>query len=151
MQPSSSEREKKIWSGFSTKKSIHVVVKFGAYKSLGMLGSQKVFFQSCQRPVSMKWGQEYECMHPSRFWNRRSFWSGFCTKKVLMSLSNFALKKVDMQIREMCFQSSQVIVQMNWGQEQECMHPSSSEREETFDLVFLRKKVLMSLSNFAPI
>ena len=117
MQPSSSEREKNFDLGFLRKKSIHVVVKFRGYKSLGMLGSQKKFFQSSQGPVPMKWGLEYESMHPSRFWNRRSFWSGFCTKKVLMSLSNFALKKVGLQIHEKCFQSSQEIVQMKWGQE----------------------------------
>ena len=46
-----------IWGGIE--KSTHVVVKFCAYISLGMLGSQKVFyFQSSQEIVQTKWGQE---------------------------------------------------------------------------------------------
>ena len=43
MQPSSSEREKNFDLGFLRKKSIHVVVKFCAYKSLGMQIHEKCF------------------------------------------------------------------------------------------------------------
>ena len=46
-----------IWRGLE--KITHVVVKFCAYISLGMLGWQKVFhFQSSQELVQTKWGQK---------------------------------------------------------------------------------------------
>ena len=65
-----------------------------------------------------------------------------------MSLSNFQIlrlyKSRYAKFTKSVFQSSQEFVQMKWGQEWECMQPSSSEREEIFDLVFLRKKVLIS-------
>ena len=93
MQPSRFLNRRNFWSGLSTKKKTHVVVKFCAQKSVGMQFHVKCF-QSIQGLVQMKWGLEWECMQPLRFLNRRNFWSGLSTKKELMSLSNFALKNV---------------------------------------------------------
>ena len=110
------EKKNLIWV-FYEKKSIHVVVKFCAYKRLGMLGSQKGFFQSCQKPVPMKWGQAYECMHPSRSWNRRIFDLGCVRKNLLFGCQILRSKKSLCRCTKNDFQSSQQFVQKKWGEE----------------------------------
>ena len=72
-------------------------------------------------------------MHPSRCWNRRNYWSGLSTKKVLMSLSNFALKSVSVSsFTKSVFQCRRGLVQMKWGLEQKYMHPSRYWNSRTY-------------------
>ena len=40
----------------------------------------------------MNWGSSEECHCPSTFWGGKNFWPRWYTKKVLDTLSNFALK-----------------------------------------------------------
>ena len=151
MQPSSSEREKNFDLVFYEKKSIHVVVKFCAYKSLGMLGSQKEFFQSCQRPVPMKGGQAYECMHPSRSWNRRIFDLG-CVRKCSHLVVKFCAQKSRYaDSRKMIFNLVNNLFKRNEGKSRSVCNLVALKEKKNWIWIFYGKKVLMSLSNFAPI
>ena len=68
------------------------------------------------------------------------FLSGLSTKKVLMSLSNFALIKVlECSFTTSVFQSSQELVQMEWELERVCMNPSKFSNRKNFDPCALRK------------
>ena len=78
-----------FWSGVASKEVLMSLSNF-ALKKLSVCRFTKSVFQSSHELVQMKWRQEFECMHPSRLWNRRNFWSGFSNEKVFMSLSNFA-------------------------------------------------------------
>ena len=149
MHPSRFWNKRIFWSGLSTKKWTHVVVKFCAQK-VSVCSFTKTVFQSSQELVQMKWALAYEWMQTSRFWNRKIVWSWLSTKKVLMSLSNFARIKVSVcSFTKSILQSSQEFVQMKWGLEYECMHPSSFWNRKNFWSGLSTKTVLMSLSNFA--
>ena len=102
--------------------------------------SRKVFFQSSQGLFQMEWGLEWECKHPSRFWSKKNFWSGLSTRKVLMSLSNFAPINVSVcSFTKSVFQSSRGLVQVEWELELECMHPIRCLNRKNFDVGCLRK------------
>ena len=151
MQPSGSEREKNFDLGFLRKKSIHVVVKFCAYKSLGLLGSQKVLFQSCQRPVSMKWGEENECMHPSRSWNRRIFDLGCVRKKFSCGCQILRPKSRYADSRKVIFNLVNNLFKWNEGKSRSVSNLVALKEKKTLMWVFYEKKVFMSLSNFVVI
>ena len=124
MLPSRFWNEKNFWSGLSTKNLLKLLPNF-ALKKLSVCSCTKSVLQSSQGIVQMKWGLDWECMQPSRFINRRNFWSGSSTKKELMSLSNFALKKVSVcSFTKFVLPSSPELVQMKWGLDWECMQPS---------------------------
>ena len=119
-------------------KNTHVVV---ALKKLSLCSFTKSVFQSSQRLVHMEWRLEQECMHSISFSKRRKFWYALSTKKVLLSLSNFALKKRRYAVSpKVFFLSSQLLVQMEWGLEKECMHPSRFWNRKIFWSGCLRKK-----------
>ena len=54
--------------------------------------STKIAFQTSQGLIQMNWGSREECHYPSTLWGRENFWPRCYTKKVLYTLSNFALK-----------------------------------------------------------
>ena len=142
MLPSRFWNEKNFWSGLSTKNLLKLLPNF-ALKKLWVCSCTKSVLQYSQGIVQMKWGLEWECTHPSRFWNRTTFWSGLSTKKVFMSLSNFARKKMSVcSITKGIFQSSQGLVQMKWGLKTSACFPVSSEMKRIFDLDCLRKTYL---------
>ena len=151
MQPSSSEREKNFDLGFLRKKRIHVVVKFCAYKSLGMLGSQQLFFQSFHRPVSMKWGQEYECMLPSRSWNRGIFDLDCVQKSSHVVVKFCAQKSRYADSRKVIFNLVNNLFKWNEGQSRSVCILVALKEKKILIWVFYEKKVFMSLSNFVPI
>ena len=102
--------------------------------------SQKVFHQSSQGLVQMQWGLEWECIHPIRFLNRRNFWSGLSTKKELMSLSIFALKKCRHAVsRKNFFNIVKNLVKWNEGSRRSELNLVGAEIEGIFDLGCLRK------------
>ena len=136
-------------SGLSTKKVLRSLSNF-ALKKVSVRGFTKSDLQSSQGLVQMKWGLGWECIHPIRFLNIRNFLSGLPTKKVLRSLSNFALKKVSVRgFTKSVLQSSQGLVQMKWGLGWECIHPIRFLNIRNFLSGLSTKKELMSLSNFA--
>ena len=68
------------------------------------------------------------------------FLSGLSTKKVLISLWNFALIKVlECSFTKSVFQSSQELVQKEWELERVCMNPSKFSNRKNFDPCALRK------------
>ena len=140
-----------FWSGVASKKVLMSLSNFALIK-LSVCRFTKSVFQSSHELVQMKWRQEFECMHPSRLWNRRNFWSGFSTKKVLMSLSNFQTlrlyKSQYAKFTKSVFQSRQELVQTKWGQKYDCINPSRFWKGRNFWSGFSTKKVIMSLSNF---
>ena len=52
-----------------------------ALKSVSVCSFTKSVFQCRRGLVQMKWGLEQKYMHPSRYWNSRTYWSGLSTKK----------------------------------------------------------------------
>ena len=66
-----------------------------------------------------------ECIPPSRLQKRRDYRSGCSTKKVLSWLSDSELKKVSREtLTKTVFQSSLVLILLNWGLTEECIPPS---------------------------
>ena len=135
-----------VWSGLSTKNVLMSLSNFARIK-VSVCSFTKSIFQFSQEFVQMKWGLMFECSHPSSIWNKKIFWSGLSAR---MSLSNFARIKVSVcSFTKSILQSSQEVVQMKWGLEYECMHPSSFWNRKNFWSGLSTKTVLMSLSNFA--
>ena len=52
----------------------------------------KLFFQPSQGLIQMNWGSREECHCPRTVWEGKNSWPRWHTKKVLDTLSNFALK-----------------------------------------------------------
>ena len=67
------------------------VVKFRA-QELAIVFQKKIAFQPSQGLIQMNWGSREECRCPSTVWGGMNFWPRWYTKKVLDTLSNFALK-----------------------------------------------------------
>ena len=158
----------------------------------------------------MKWGSWEECHYPSAVWGGENFWHRCYTKKVLYTLSDFALKaryivfqhkslfnlvknlfkwlaglrrSVTVRVQsegerifdpagirnkytircqisrsktrymvfstKIAFQTSQWLIQMNWGSREECHYPSTVWGRENFWHRCYTKKVLYTLSDFA--
>ena len=92
----------------------------------------------------MNWGSSEECHCPSTVWGGKNFWPSWYTKKVIDTLSNFALKT-----RYLMFQHKSLfnIVKdlFKWI---ECLERSvtvrvHSEGERIFDLGGIRKEYLI--------
>ena len=123
-----------------SKKSTHVVVKFCAYISLGM-HVHKCVFQSSHEIVQMKWGQEYKCIHPSMFWNRRNFWPLFYEKKHSYFCQILRSKKCRYAVsRKEFFNLVKKLFKRNEGNSRSVCILVGSEREGIFDLGFYEKK-----------
>ena len=73
-----SETDKKLWSGSLRKRVLMSLSNFAPIK-VSVCSSTKSVFRSNPEVVQMKWGIEYDCMHPSRFWTKSIFWSGLST------------------------------------------------------------------------
>ena len=92
----------------------------------------------------MNWGSREECHYPSTVWGGENFWPRCYTKKVLYTLSNFALKT-----RYLIFQHKSLfnlvkdffkwIEGLGWSVNVRLQ----SEAERTFDLGGIRKKYLI--------
>ena len=133
-----------IWGGFE--KSTHVVAKFCA-KKLSVCRFTKSVFQSSHALVQVKWRQEFECVHPSRFWNRRNFWSGFSTKKVVVKFSCCCqififcvyLNLGMLGSQKVFFNLYKNLFKRNEGKSRTVFILVGSEREGIFDLGFYKK------------
>ena len=89
----------------------------------------------------MNWGSKEECHCPSTVWGGKNFWPRCYTKKVLYTLSNFALKNSLYSVSTwIAFQPSQGLIRINWGSKEECHCPSKVWGGRNFDLGAIRKK-----------
>ena len=86
-----SEWEKFFWPRCYTKKVLYTLSNFALKNSLYSV-STKIAFQPSQGLIQMNWGSKEECHCPSTVWGEKNFWPRCYTKKVLYTLSNFALK-----------------------------------------------------------
>ena len=98
----------------------------------------------------MNWRSREECHCSSKVWGGKNFWPRWYTIKVLDTLSNFALKNsLYIVSTQIAFQTSQGLIQMNWGSREECHCPSTVWGGKNFWPRLYTKKVLDTLSNFA--
>ena len=94
----------------------------------------------------MNWGSREECHCPSTVWGGKNFWPRWYTKKVLDTLSNFALKNA---LYSVLFQHKSLFNLVkdlfNWieGLGRSVTVRVQSEGERTFDLGGIRKKYLI--------
>ena len=92
----------------------------------------------------MNWGSGEECHYPGKLWARENFWTRCYTKKVLYTLSNFALKT-----RYLIFQHKSLFNLVKdffkWieGLGRSVNVWLQSEGERIFDLGGIRKKYLI--------
>ena len=92
----------------------------------------------------MNWGSSEECHYPSAVWGVKNFWPRWYTKKVIDTLSNFALK-----IRYIMFQHKSILNLVKdlfkWieGLVRSVTTRVQSEGERIFDLSGIRKKYLI--------
>ena len=61
-------------------------------KTSYMVFQHKSLLNLNQGLIQMNWGSKEECHCPSTVWGAKNFWPRWYTKKVLYTLSNFALK-----------------------------------------------------------
>ena len=119
-------------------------------KTRYIMFSTKIAFQNSQGLIQMNWGSREDCHYPSTVWGGENFWPRCYTKKVLYTLSNFALKT-----RYLIFQHKSLFNLVKeffkWieGLGRSFNVRLQSEGERIFDLGDIRKKVLDTLSNFA--
>ena len=105
---------------------------------------QQIGFQPSQGLIQMNWGSREECHYPSTVWGGKNFWSRRYTKKVLDTLSNFALKT-----RYLIFQHKSLFKLVKdlfkWieGLGRSVNVRIQSEGERIFDLGGIRKKYLI--------
>ena len=100
----------------------------------------------------MNWVFREECHCPSTVWEGKNFWPRWYTKRVLDTLSNFALKNSLQSVSTwiaFAFQPSQGLNQMNWGFREEFHCPSTVWGGKNFWPRWYTKKLLDTLSNFA--
>ena len=96
----------------------------------------------------MNWGSREECHYPSKLWGRENFWPRCYAKKVLYTLSNFALKT-----RYLIFQHKSLFNLVKdffkWieGLGRSVNVRLQSEAERIFDLGGIRKKYLIRCQN----
>ena len=104
----------------------------------------KIAFQTSQGLIQMNWGSREECHYPGTLWARENFWTRCYTKKVLYTLSNFALKT-----RYLIFQHKSLFNLVKdffkWieGLGRSVNVWLQSEAERIFDLGGIRKKYLI--------
>ena len=93
----------------------------------------------------MNWGSREECHYPSTVWGGKNFWPRWYTKKVLDTLSNFALKA-----RYLIFQHKSLfklvkdLFKWNEGLGRSVTVRVQSEGERIFDIDAIRKKFSIS-------
>ena len=85
------ERERNFDLGCMRKK-YSIRCQISRSKTRYIVFQHKLLFQPSQGLIQMNWGSSEECHCPSTVWEGKNFWSRVCTKKVLDTLSNFALK-----------------------------------------------------------
>ena len=74
----------------------------------------------------------------STVWERKNIWPKWYTKKVLDTLSKFALKNSLYSVStQIVFQPSRGFIQLNWGSREECHWPSKVWKRTSF---CIRKK-----------
>ena len=119
-------------------------------KTRYMVFSTKIAFQISQWHIQMTWGSKEECQCPTTIRGGDNFWPRWYTKKVLDTLSNFALKNSLYSVStQIAFQPSQELIQMTWGSKEECHCPITVWGGKNFWPRCYTKKVLYTLSNFA--
>ena len=140
---------KNFWPRWLTKKVLDTLSNFALKNALYSV-STKIAFQPSQGLVQMNWGSSEKCHCPSTVWGGKNFWPRWYTKKVLDTLSNFALKNALYSVStKIAFQPSQGLIQMTWGSSDECHCPSTVWEGKNFLPRWYTKKELDTLSNFA--
>ena len=93
----------------------------------------------------MNWGSREECHCLSTVWGGKNFWPRWYTKRVLDTLSNFALKKTLYIVFQHKSLFNLVKHLFKWldGLVRSVTVRVQSERERIFDLGGIRKKYLM--------
>ena len=93
----------------------------------------------------MNWGTSEECHCPSTVWGRKNFWPRWYTKKVLDTLSNFALKNAlySVSIYRSLFNLVKDLFKWIEGLGRSVTVRVQSEGERIFDLGGVRKKYLI--------
>ena len=130
----------KFWSGLSTK-NLPLSLSNLALKKVSECSFTKIVLQYSPGLVQMKWGLEWEYIHPSRFLNGRNFISGFVYEKSTHVVVKFCAQKVSVcSFTKSVLQYSPGLVQIKWGLEWDCMHPSRFLNGMNFYLVGLRIK-----------
>ena len=106
--------------------------------------SKKIAFQPSQGPIQMNWGSREECRCPSTVWGGMNFWPRWYTKKVLDTLSNFALKTRYLKFQhKSLFNLVKDLFKWIEGSERSFTVRVKSEGEWIFDLGGIRKKCLI--------
>ena len=93
----------------------------------------------------MNWGSREECHCPSTVWGGKNFWPRWYTKRVLDTLSNFALKKTLYIVFQHKSLFNLVKDLFKWleGLVRSVTVRVQSERERIFDLGGIRKEYLI--------
>ena len=140
---------KNFWPRCYTKKTLYTLSNLALKNSLYSF-STLIAFQPSQGLIQRNWGSKEECHCPSTVWGGNNFWPRCYTKKVLYTLSNFALKNSLYSVStKIAFQPGQGLIQMNWGSKEECHCPSTVWGGKNFWPRCYTKKVLYTLSNLA--
>ena len=92
----------------------------------------------------MNWGSREECHYPSTLWGKENFWPRCYTKKVLYTLSNFALKSRYLKFQhKSLFNLVKDFFKWIEGLGRSVNVRLQSEGERIFDLGGIRKKYLI--------
>ena len=144
-----SERER-IFDLGGIRKKYSIRCQISSSKTRYIVFQHKLFFQISQGLIQLNWGSREECHCPRTVWEGKNFWSRVDTKKILDTLSNFALKNLLYSVSTYtAFQPSQGLNQMNWGYKEECHCPSTVWEGKNSWPRWYAKKVLDTSSNFA--
>ena len=89
----------------------------------------------------MNWGSKEECHCPSTAWEGKNFWPRCYTKKLLYTLSNFALKNSNIVFQhKLLFNLVKDLFKSNEGLKRSVTVRVQFEGERIFDLGAIRKK-----------
>ena len=88
----------------------------------------------------MNWGSKEECHCPSTVWGGKNFWPRCCTKKVLYTFSNFALKNSLVFQHKLLFNLVKDLFKWIEGLRRSVTVQVQSEGERIFELGAIRKK-----------
>ena len=97
----------------------------------------------------MNWGSREECRCPSTAWEGKVFDLGCIRKKYSIRCHISRSKTRYSASTQIVFQSSQGLIQMNWGSREECHCSSTVWEGKNFWHRWFTKKVLDRLSNFS--
>ena len=126
------------------RKKYSIRCQFLRSKTRYIVFSTKIAFQTSQGLIQMNWGSREECHYPSTLWGRENFWPRCYTKKVLYTLSNFALKTRYLKFQhKSLFNLVKDFFKLIEGLGRSVNVRLQSEGERIFDLGGIRKMYLI--------